>query len=127
MERTVGGRDDRRLVRPVLVETALLPEQRVDKLWIEWAEPAEKHQQVVAGDHRSRVQLQAAESAHQVVDGVRSDRRRTCATQALTRHRKAPCTVNADRSARLRCRDARYLQTSAAVSAMRRSFATSSW
>jgi len=49
------------------------------------------------------------------------------ATQALTRHRKAPCTVNADRSARLRCRDARYLQTSAAVSAMRRSFATSSW
>ena len=74
MQCTVIGCDDRRLMRPELEETPLFPEERVQESGVEWAEPAEDHQQVVAGDNRRWVELQAPECEHQVMDVVSCDR-----------------------------------------------------
>ena len=70
MERAVTGCDDRRLVRPGLEETPLLPEQRVDQLRIKRTEAAEQHEQVVASDDRGGIELQTAERDNEVMDAV---------------------------------------------------------
>ena len=70
----VRGRNDRRLMGPVLVETALVPQQDVDQLGVERTEAAEDDQQVAAGHDRGWVELQAADRPHQRVDVVSRDR-----------------------------------------------------
>ena len=58
-------------MRPVLVQTALIPEQRVDECAVKRSEPAEEDQQVIPGNDRRRVKLQAAQRADQVMDHIR--------------------------------------------------------
>src|SRR5205823_10038653 len=49
VERAVVGRDDGRLMGPVLIEAALVPQEGVDQLWIVRTEAAEKDEQMAAG------------------------------------------------------------------------------
>src|SRR4029077_9168017 len=57
MQGAVVGRDDGRLMGPVLVEATLVPEQDVDQFRIERTKPAENNQEVVAGNNPGRVKL----------------------------------------------------------------------
>jgi hypothetical protein len=51
---------------------------------------AEEDQQVVAGDDRGRVELQAADRLHERVDVVSRDRIGACSAKSLASHRQPP-------------------------------------
>jgi hypothetical protein len=85
VKRAVVGRNDGRLMGPVLIEAALVPQQGVDQLWIVRAEAAEENEQVAAGDGGGRVELQAADRPYQCVDVVGRDPFRARAAQPLPR------------------------------------------
>src|ERR1700722_15782217 len=121
VERAVFTRDDRRLMRPVFVQRALIPEHRIDELLVEFPESAEHNEQVIARDDRGRIELQAAEGTHQLMNGFGSDRAARHAAQSLTGNCQLSCALDGHRAERVG-----YPQTSAAVSTMRRSLATSS-
>src|SRR5438552_2827597 len=55
VKRAVVGGDDGRLMGPVLIEAALVPQKGVDQLWIVRTEAAEKDEQMAAGDNGGRV------------------------------------------------------------------------
>ena len=121
LQRAILGGNDRCLVRPVLIEQALVPEQRVKQLVTKGTEAAEHHEQVIARDDRRRVKLQTTQVANELVNRVGGDGPLRRAAQALTRNCQLSRTVHPHRAARVG-----YPQTSAAVSTMRRSLATSS-
>ena len=66
VDREVLAEHVARLVRPVLEQRALLVGELVEQRLVERAVAAEEHEQVVAGDDRGRVELQAAQG----LDGV---------------------------------------------------------
>ena len=102
MKRPVLGRDDGSSVCPVLVETALVPEQSIDQLRVEGTEAAEHDQQVIAGDDRGRVELQAADRLHQLMDVVRRDWLGARSAQSLAGDRQPPRVLDPDLSAHAR-------------------------
>jgi hypothetical protein len=98
VQRAVLGRDDGRLVGPVLIKAALLPEQGVDELGVERTETAEGDEQVITRHDCGRVELQAADRADERVDVVGRDRVRTRAAQSLARDRQPPRVLDPDLS-----------------------------
>jgi len=61
VQRRVGRADERRLVRPVVEEGALLVGEQVEGGRIDGSEPRAQDEQVRAGHRGGRIELQAAE------------------------------------------------------------------
>jgi hypothetical protein len=98
MQRAILGRDDRRLVCPVLVEAPLFPEKDVDQFRIKRTQAAEDDEQMVAGDDGGRVELQTADRTDQLVDVVSRDWFRARPAQPLASNRQAPSVLDPDLS-----------------------------
>lgn len=107
MQRPVFGRDDGRLVRPVLEQTALVPQQAVDELGIERTQPAEENQQVVAGDDRGGVELQTADRPDEVNDVISRDVFWAWSAQLLARNGQAPRMLDPNLPPAAQARDSR--------------------
>jgi len=99
VKRAVVGGDDGRLMGPVLIEAALVPQKGVDQLWIVRTEAAEDDEQVAAGDDGGRVELQAADRPHHCVDVVGGDPFAARAAQPLARDGQAPRVLDPDLAA----------------------------
>src|SRR5438132_1773078 len=99
VQRAVLGGNDRRLMSPVLIEAALVPEQGVDQRWIVRTETAEDHEEMAASDDGGRVKLQAADRPHQGMDVVGRDPFRARAAEPLARDGQAPRVLDPDLAA----------------------------
>ena len=71
MDRQVLREHEAGLVRPVLEQVALAVGDLLEQRLVERAVAGEEHQQVVAGDDRGRVQLQAAQGARRLEQVLR--------------------------------------------------------
>ena len=91
VQREILGEHERRLVRPVLEQLAVVVRELLQQADVERAEAAEQHEQVRAGDGARGIELQAAQRTADVEDllAARTAPRRR-AVEALRGHGEPP-------------------------------------
>src|SRR5207245_330 len=95
VDRIVFGDHDRRGVRPGLEQPALVPEERLQVLWLVRPDPAEDDELVARRHHAGRVELQEAQIPGDIEDPVGS-RLAGRTGQTLTRDRQPSRRLGGD-------------------------------